>query len=81
VSRQIRSSLEVGGVQPERLRTLHSGIDLKRFLSSGDGREIRRHFGISVASPVLGTVANIFPRIGHDLKNLQSTLVCFARRT
>ncbi len=67
VSRQIRSSLEVGGIQPERLRTLYSGIDLKRFLSSGDGREIRHHFGIQVASPVVGTVANLSPRKGYEV--------------
>ena len=66
VSRQIQRSLEAGGVRPDRLRTLYSGLDLAR-VKDGDGRDARRRFGIPVESFVLGTVANLFARKGYEV--------------
>jgi glycosyltransferase involved in cell wall biosynthesis len=67
MSRQIRQSLEKGRVLPERLRVLHSGVDLGPVPDHEDGREIRRRFGIPAEALVLGTVANLFARKGYDV--------------
>lgn len=67
VSRQIQRSLEAGGVRPERLRTLYSGLDMARVKDQEDGRDARRRFGIPAESPVLGTVANLFARKGYEV--------------
>ncbi len=67
MSHQIRQSLEKGGVLPERLKVLHSGIDLSAVPDREDGRTIRRRFGIPAEALVLGTVANLFARKGYDV--------------
>jgi glycosyltransferase involved in cell wall biosynthesis len=67
VSRQIQQSLEAGGVLPERLKVLHSGIDMSRIPDQDDGREVRRRFDIPADALVLGTVANLFARKGYDV--------------
>ncbi len=67
MSRQIRRSLEAGGVRPERLRTLHSGLDMASVKDHENGRDARRRFGIPAESAVLGTVANLFARKGYEV--------------
>jgi glycosyltransferase involved in cell wall biosynthesis len=67
MSRQIRQSLEKGGVLPERLKVLHSGVDLGAVPDHEDGLEIRRRFDIPADALVLGTVANLFARKGYDI--------------
>ena len=67
VSRQIQRSLEAGGVRPERLRTLYSGLDMARVKDDEDGLNARRRFGIPAAAWVLGTVANLFVRKGYEV--------------
>jgi glycosyltransferase involved in cell wall biosynthesis len=67
VSRQIQRSLEAGGVLPARLHVLHSGLDLSAVPVEADGCDIRRQFGIPVDVPLIGTVANIFPRKGYEV--------------
>jgi len=67
VSRDVEVSLKAGGVKPERIHVLHSGIDLARVPASPDGEEFRRRHGIPPAAPLLGTVSNLFPRKGYDV--------------
>ena len=67
VSRQIQRSLERGGVRPERLRTLYTGLDMTRVMDQEDGRDARRRFGIPAEALVLGTVANLFERKGYEV--------------
>ena len=67
VSQKIRQSLETGGVLPERMRVLYSGVDLSLVPGQDDGREVRRRFGIPAGALVLGTVANLFARKGYDV--------------
>ena len=67
VSRQIQRSLEAGGVLPERLRVLYSGLDLSAVPVQADGRQIRYQFGIPVDVPLIGTVGNLFPRKGYEV--------------
>ena len=67
VSRQIQRSLEKGGVRPERLQTLYSGLDMTRVMDQKSGLDARRRFGIPAEAPVLGTVANLFERKGYEV--------------
>jgi len=67
VSVQIHRALEAGGVRPERLRTLYSGLDMTRVPDQEDGQDIRRRFGIPGDAPLIGTVANLFPRKGYEV--------------
>ncbi len=67
VSRQIHQSLELGGVLPERVRTLYSGLDMARVPQSENGQRVRHLYGIPAQAPLIGTVANLFPRKGHGI--------------
>jgi glycosyltransferase involved in cell wall biosynthesis len=67
VSRQIQRSLEAGGILSARLHVLHSGVDLRAVPAQATGRDIRHQFGIPVDVPVIGTVANLFPRKGYEV--------------
>jgi glycosyltransferase involved in cell wall biosynthesis len=67
VSRQIQRSLEKGGVRPERLRTLYSGLDMTRVMDQKNGLDARRRLGIPAEALVLGTVANLFERKGYEV--------------
>ncbi|MBI3808974.1 MAG: glycosyltransferase family 4 protein [Nitrospirae bacterium] len=67
VSRQIQRSLEKGGVRPERLQTLYSGLDMTRVMDQESGLDVRRRFGIPAEALVLGTVANLFARKGYEM--------------
>jgi len=67
VSRAVEASVRTGGVKPERVHVLHSGLDLSGVPVSLDGTEFRRRQGIPLTVPLLGTVANLFPRKGYDV--------------
>jgi glycosyltransferase involved in cell wall biosynthesis len=67
VSLQIQRSLENGGVPPDRLRTLYSGLDVSRMPQQVDGLACRRLMGIPSDVPLIGTVASLFPRKGYDV--------------
>lgn len=67
VSRHIQQSLEAGGVHPERLATVYSGIDMRCIPPKDNGGGKSRLFGIPVDVPVIGTVANLFPRKGYEV--------------
>ena len=67
VSRAVEAAVRGGGVMPERVQILHSGLDLTRVPASLDGTEFRRRQGIPLTAPLLGTVANLFPIKGYDV--------------
>ena len=67
MSRALEASVRSGGVKPERVHVLHSGLDLNGVPASLDGAEFRRRQGIPLTAPLLGTVANLFPRKGYDV--------------
>ncbi len=79
VSCQIQQSLERGGVLPERLKVLYSGVDMSRIPDQEDGREVRRRFDIPTDALLLGTVANLFARKGYEvmLRVLPAILASF----
>ncbi len=79
MSRHIQQSLEAGGVPGRRLLTLYSALDMTRVPQREDGRRRGRRFGIPDDVPLIGTVANLFPRKGYEviLKALPKILVSF----
>jgi len=67
VSCRVREALEAGGVPGQRLRVLYSGLDLAKISNHGVGQEGGRPFDISSEAPLIGTVANLFPRKGYEV--------------
>ena len=50
--------LEKENLHPEKVLTIHNGIDLEHFKRRANNRGIRREFGIPENSQVVGTIAN-----------------------
>jgi glycosyltransferase involved in cell wall biosynthesis len=67
ISRQIEQSLIAGGVMAGRVRTLYSGIDMSQAQVAHDDGAVRQKIGIPNGAVLLGTVANLFPRKGHEV--------------
>jgi glycosyltransferase involved in cell wall biosynthesis len=67
VSRQVHRSLELGGVAPSKIRTLYSGLDDSLCRAEQRSDLVRRWLGIPQGVPVIGTVANLFPRKGYEV--------------
>lgn len=59
ISRPIAQVLIEAGVEASRIRVIHSGIEAKRFVASGDTEADRGGL------PVIGTVAHLEKRKGH----------------
>jgi glycosyltransferase involved in cell wall biosynthesis len=53
------------GVPREKLRTIYNGIDVKTACCADDGVRVRHELGIPERTPVLGTIANLYPVKGH----------------
>lgn len=67
ISEQIRGSLHIGGVRPERVRVVYSGIDCSPLLPEDFSQQVRSHLNIPPQALVLGTVANLFSRKGYHV--------------
>ncbi|HQZ97220.1 MAG TPA: glycosyltransferase family 4 protein, partial [Pyrinomonadaceae bacterium] len=53
--------------EPERFRTIYSGMELDWFLNAKfDADAVKREFGIPPDAPVVGKIARLFPLKGHD---------------
>ena len=66
VSREIEESARHAGVPPERLTLVDGVVDLSRFADGDGGAAIRKEFELGDA-PVLGCVARLAARRGHEL--------------
>jgi glycosyltransferase involved in cell wall biosynthesis len=68
ISRQVEEALATGGVAPDRLRTIYSGLDFSMRAQADHDREaVCRILGLPVTVILIGTVANLFPRKGYDV--------------
>lgn len=55
------------GVDPAKVRTIHSGIPTDRFLPAGPDREtLRRQLGLDPAGMLVVCVASLTPQKGHE---------------
>jgi glycosyltransferase involved in cell wall biosynthesis len=66
VSREVEERARVAGIPPHRLARVDGVVDLGRFETGDGGAAIRKEFDLGDA-PVLGCVARLAPRRGHDL--------------
>lgn len=67
VSRQVQGALEQGGVPPERVETLYSGVDLTACSGPHDGEHIRNKHDIPSNALLIGTVANLLAIKGYEV--------------
>ncbi len=66
VSENIKTVLEGGGLHSETIVVLYSGIDVDVFSRQARRSVIHDRYGVQSHQTVIGTVANIFPRKGHE---------------
>jgi len=67
VSRGTAESLIASGVSPKKVVTIYSAVDLDRFHPNVSGENIRREFGLSPDTPVVGQVADLRPYKGYGV--------------
>ncbi|MCX6566681.1 MAG: glycosyltransferase family 4 protein [Candidatus Aminicenantes bacterium] len=65
VSQRVREVLEKGGVPADRIEVIPSGIDLGPFAENSDKDFLRREFGFSPDSFLVGIVAHLVDGKGH----------------
>jgi len=66
VSNGIKKVVVESGVEASKIIVLHSGVDTSMSADAAEGKRIRDCYGLLPDQPVIGTVANIFPRKGHE---------------
>lgn len=66
MSERIKSVATGSGVNPSRITVIYSGIDTSHTVDPSEGKRIRDHYHLSPHQPVIGTVANLFPRKGYE---------------
>ncbi len=66
VSREIEERVRHAGIAADRLTRVEGVVDLARFEGGDDGAAIRKEFDLG-AAPVLGCVARLAQRRGHEL--------------
>jgi glycosyltransferase involved in cell wall biosynthesis len=63
----VNKALAAGIAEPERYRTIYSGMELDWFLNAKfDPEKVKQEFGIPLDAPVVGKIARLFPLKGHD---------------
>lgn len=66
VSNRIRNVAIEAGVNATHVTVIYSGIDTSLTVSPDDGKKIREQYHLTAGQPVIGTVANLFPRKGYE---------------
>jgi len=61
ITRAVRDILVRGGVPPDRVRVIYSGIDPRRCGSPEGGERVREELGIRPSAPLVGTVGALAP--------------------
>lgn len=63
----VEKAIAAGIANPDKFRTIYSGMELDWFLNAKfDSEKIREEFGIPLDAPVVGKIARLFPLKGHD---------------
>lgn len=66
VAEAVSRGLISGGIPPDRVTVIHSGIELHQAPPDAETLVLRERLGISPRDPVLGIVAHILPHKGYD---------------
>lgn len=62
-----RNAIKAGIDRPEKFRAIYSGMELDWFLNyKGDGKDVRKEFGIPDDALVVGKIARLFRLKGHE---------------
>ncbi len=63
----VKKAIAAGIAEPERFRTIYSGMELDWFLNAKfDVDAVKLEFGIPLDAPVVGKIARLFELKGHD---------------
>ncbi|MCX8086132.1 MAG: glycosyltransferase [Rhodocyclaceae bacterium] len=65
VSNHVARYLACAGVPTERIATVHTGIDLTRYVAPETGGTLRAELGLPENAPIVGTVAILRRKKGH----------------
>jgi glycosyltransferase involved in cell wall biosynthesis len=65
VSQDMKRKIMQGPTRDDRIRVIHTGIDLSQFDSGKSGAEVRAEFGIPADALVVGTVSRLYIEKGH----------------
>jgi glycosyltransferase involved in cell wall biosynthesis len=65
ISNGVRDVLLAGGVAPERIRIVPSGVETKRFAFDVPRARLREEFGIPSTVPVVGTIGSLVDHKSH----------------
>lgn len=66
VSKDIENVLHAMAVEPSRVQLAYSGINVNHFCDAEKRDTFRKHYCVKGDQPVIGTVANLFPRKGYE---------------
>lgn len=66
VSQTMGKNVLRGGTPPERLRVIHTGLDLAYFDAGASRADTRAQFGFGPHDVVVGTVSRLFAEKGHQ---------------
>ena len=67
VADAVKEVLVEGGVRPNRVRVVYSGVDTERYAPRRPEEKILREFKIPAGVPVIGKIANYSPWKGQDV--------------
>ena len=73
-------ALRMGICAPEKIRTIHNGIDLNQFMPSRSVEEGRKRIGLPTDGLLVGTVARLVPQKGIEYFIEAAGLVAAARK-
>ncbi len=65
VSETMKKNVLKGGTPDERIRVIHTGLDVSQFDTGAPRKEVRAAFGIPEDGIVVGTVSRLFAEKGH----------------
>jgi glycosyltransferase involved in cell wall biosynthesis len=65
ISNGVRDVLVMGGVPPERIHVVPSGVDPNRFTRQTPPSDLRSQFGIPESAPIIGTIGSLVEHKGH----------------
>lgn len=67
VSRGAAETLMASGISTKKVVTIYSAVDLERFHPDVSGEAVRKEFGLSPDTPVVGQVADLRPYKGYGV--------------
>ncbi len=78
MSSQIKDQLEQGGIESSKIRILYSGVDAAKQVPNSEKEKVLNQCNIRSDQPVIGTVANLYPRKGYEYLLAALVQVCEA---